>query len=471
VRHHVIECGNLEIVEIRVAYLRKYLQMRQLALIVGHYHHLYLFDPSQSTISMFTEGDVSLGSPEQGAKALVQNWGLRKDIPRTAPFLQRRLHLWFQITPPAIDLKDPWAEEPPFDPYAFTLPTRVGPVAPARWAHFRPIAGRKFDGGACDFMEQLCFRQEVLTKYEGASGFEVADDGSVSCYHEWALNRGIQRLGNELLTTAIGDFAQGVPFYEWPHWKEFAVDPPRFETVAALREEQTVAAAVNSVAQALSELNTSFRSLAVSLGIAIPEPLWSGSLDSLAGRQLKWVYPASAGDDEFLKRATLASTLVLEALKPVSLRRLVAAIDEKLHQNNEDPPKPLGSRNLLQRVTVVAVLIENVRANVAAIPILVMQAEGEVKSADTELQAELEQAYTRVLDEFRPLAFLYDMRTHGGLAHHPDLTKAAAAATQLGLPEGNWHRADYLRLLNFVADSVSKISKHLDNAAKLRAGL
>ena len=33
------------------------------------------------------------------------------------------------------------------------------------------------------------------------------------------------------------------------------------------------------------------------------------------------------------------------------------------------------------------------------------------------LQAELEQAYKRVWDEFGPLAYLYDMRTHGGLAH------------------------------------------------------
>jgi len=115
----------------------------------------------------------------------------------------------------------------------------------------------------------------------------------MSCYHEWALSR-TQRLGNQLLATAIGDFARDVPFDEWPHWKQYSVDPPSSETVAAIREEQTVAAAVNSVVQALSELNTAFAGLAVSLGAAIPDPFWRGSVDSLAGRQLKWAYPPSA---------------------------------------------------------------------------------------------------------------------------------------------------------------------------------
>ena len=90
---------------------------------------------------MFPKGDMTLGSAEEGVNALVQNWGLRK-LPGTAPFLQRRLHLWFRILPPAIDIEDPWAQQPSFDPYTFTLPTRRGPVAPARWARFRQSNGR-----------------------------------------------------------------------------------------------------------------------------------------------------------------------------------------------------------------------------------------------------------------------------------------------------------------------------------------
>ena len=66
-----------------------------------------------------TEKDVVLGSPEEDAKAIVQNAGLRTDIFGANPFLQRRLHLWFAIRPPAIDLADPWTDQPSFDPYTF----------------------------------------------------------------------------------------------------------------------------------------------------------------------------------------------------------------------------------------------------------------------------------------------------------------------------------------------------------------
>jgi hypothetical protein len=413
-------------------------------------------------IGLFIEGDLTLGSSERRAKALLQNC---KDIPGAEPFLQRRLHLWFEVVPPAIDLENPWADQPSFDMYSFTLPTRRGPVAPGRWRHFRGSEGRSFEGEVCDFMDRVYFRQDVLTKYEGASGFTVEDDGSVSCRDYWGLVRSTSRVGNELLATAIGDFAEGVPFEEWPHWKQYAVEPPGPETAAALRDEQTVAAAVNSVVQALTELNAALAAVAASLRLDIPDPPWQGSLDSLAGRQLKWVYPASAGDDEFLKRATLTSTLVLDALSPVGLRKLLVAVGNKLHMNDETPPRPLGSRNLLQRVTLFAALIEEFRPDIRAIPILVMNAEGRSTAGEPDLQAELEKSYRRVRDEFAPLAFLYDLRTHGGLAHHPNMPEASAAAVKLGLPDKSWRRADYLRLLSLVTDSLRRISGHLWNVS------
>ena len=96
---------------------------------------------SAEAIGLFVEGEVTLGSPAGDAKALLQNWGLRKDIVGRPPFLQRRLHLWFEIKPPAVDVEDPWSEPPPFDPFTFTLPTRVGPVAPARWGRGCGSAG------------------------------------------------------------------------------------------------------------------------------------------------------------------------------------------------------------------------------------------------------------------------------------------------------------------------------------------
>ena len=427
---------------------------------------------------MFVEGDLVLGSPEQGAKAILQNWGIRKDIPGKEPFLQRRLHLWFQVRPPEIDVEDPWTDPPPFDPYTFTLPTLVGAVAPARWKGCGRYDGSKFEGEVCDFMSQVYFRQEVLTKYQGASGFEIMDDGSVSCRHYWGLAGSTRRLGNELLSTVIGDFAEGVPFEEWPHWKQYAVQPPSLEMARVLREEQTIPAVVNSLVQALGELNDVFACMATSLGITFPDLLWRGSLDSLPGRQLKWVYPPAADDDEFLKRATLASTLVIDGLEPLLLRKLLGAVGRNLHKKSieliEMPTAKkqdtLSSRKLLQRLTLVAVLIEDIRPDIAEIPALVKQAEGEVTNVGTpDLQAELTKLNKCVRDDFAPLAFLYDLRTHGGLAHPPDKTKIAEAATKLGLPKENWHRIDYLHLLNLVAGSVHRISKHLETAAQVRA--
>jgi len=462
----VMDEGHLETVEIRTDYLLKYLQARQMPLLVGHYRHLHLFNPSQSAIGAFVAGDLTLGSPDQGAKAILQNCGLRQGLTGGAEFLQRRLHLWFEIKPPAIDVDDPWADAPSFDPYAFTLPTRAGLVAPARWKHLRRSDEKKFEGTTCDFMDRVFFRQEVLTKYEGTAGFDVKDDGSVSCCHYWGLVRSTSRLGNELLSTAIGDFAEGAPFEEWPHWKQYAVEPPSPETAKSLAQETTIPETVNSLVNALNRLNAAFAEMAASLGVTITEPLWRGSLDSLAGRQLKWVYPATADDDEFIKRATLASTLFLDGLQPASLRKLLNAVGKKLHETLEKSPKPLGSRNLLQRATLIALMVEGIQPKKARLPMLVKQAEAKAKSAaESDLQKELEQLHKRVRDEFAPLAFLYDLRTHGGLAHPPNKEEAAAAATKLGLPRENWHRTDYLRLLRLITESVDRISEHFESAA------
>jgi hypothetical protein len=193
-RHVKTEVG-LETISIRSDFLRRYLQTRQMSLLVGHYAHRHLYNPSADEIGAFSEGEAILGSPKENAKALLQNWGLRKDVGE--PFLQRRLHLWIEIPPASIDLEDPWSEEPPFDPYTFTFPTREGDVAPARWKNFRSSGCKKrFKGKTCDFMHTIYFRQEALIKYETSADFAVADDGGVHCRHYWALNRSTRRLGN-----------------------------------------------------------------------------------------------------------------------------------------------------------------------------------------------------------------------------------------------------------------------------------
>lgn len=455
----LIDRDNMETVEIRSEYLVKYLQARQMSLVVGHYRHLHLFDPSEQCIKAFVNGDLTLGSPEQGAKAILQNWGLRDDF-GTKPFLQRRLHFWFEIRPKEICIEYPWADEPPFDPYIFTLPTRAGAVAPARWTRFLETKGRSFDGEVCNFMDRVYFRQDVLTKYQGSSGFDVEDNGSVRCYY-WSLVRSTSRLGNELLSTGIGDFAQGVPFDEWPHWGQHAVETPSTETAQTLSEEPTIQESVNHLVEILMGLNAAFANLAASLGVTIVDHPWRGSLDSLSARQLKWVYRATDDDDEFLKRATLASTLVLDGLQPASLRNLLSSVGHDLHRNFDNPPKTLGSRNLLQRVALLALLMEELHPDMAELPILVQHAEGKTK-ANADLQAELERMYQQVRQEFAPLAFLYDLRIHGGLAHPPNKEQVAAAAGQLGLPTKNWHRTDYLRLLKIISESILHITEHLE---------
>lgn len=460
IRQRVIDQGNLEIVEIGVEYLRKYLQARQMSLLIGHYHHLHLFDPPQDAITKFvvTE-DVVLGSPEYGAKAILQNWGLRKEI-TSIPFLQRRLHLWFEIKPAKINIEDPWTDEPSFDIYKFTLPTQVGLVAPGCWANFRSIKGRKFKGYTCDYLDPIYFRQEVLTKYESASNFEVADNGSVSCGY-WGLNRSTRRIGNELLATAIGDFAKGVPFEEWAHWKQYAVEPPSPETAKALNQEQTIPDVVNNLVYTLNELNSTFLSMAYRFNVSITEPLWNGSLDSIAGRQMKWVYPSTAHDDEFLKRATLLSTLIIDELKIASIRELLIVFGKNLHRDFNKNSKPLGSRNLLQRLTFITILIKELRPDIAEIPNLVRQAENKaVNLYGPDLRYEIDSLYQNVRDEFAPLVFLYDLRTHGGVAHNANRNEVAMAAGQLGLPKENWHQTNYLHLLKLVTDCIDKISNH-----------
>ena len=138
-----------------------------------------------------------------------------------------------------------------------------------------------------------------------------------------------------------------------------------------------------------------------------------------------------------------------------------------MHESFDNPGKTLGSRKLLQRTTLVAALIETLQAKWDELPSLVQIAEGKsTGQVDTDLQSELRALNTRIHEEFSPLAFLYDLRTHGGLAHPPNKGEAAIAAGKLGLPKGQWHRTDYLALLKLVADSFARIAAHFEAASQ-----
>ncbi|MCY4673931.1 MAG: hypothetical protein OXD43_09260 [Bacteroidetes bacterium] len=459
----VVENDNLQIVEIRTDHLRRYLQVRQQALLVGHYRDLYLDDPSEEAAKVFVEEDTMRGSPDQGAKVLVQNLRSGRD-PLTQAYIGRRLHLWFEIQPPEINIDDPWAEEAPFDRYEFTLPTKKGPVAPDLFRVGTRGSERDYDGVTCNRMDRIYFEQEVLSKYEGDSRCEIKDNGSVSCRHYWGLERSTSRIGNELLRTEIGDFAVGLPFAEWPHWKQYAVEPPSSETIKALRKEPEIPSIINNLIQDLEVLGNAMVNLARAMHITNPHPFWCSSGESLAARHLKRVYPATASDDEFLERATLMSTLIIDGLECKTLRQLCQAWGKDLHQDGDG--KSLGSRKLLERVTLIALLVDQVQPRMVEIPELVKQAEEQPAGGSiSDLQIELRTLNEGMRDDLAPLAFLYDLRIYGGLAHRPHKKKAAKAAVKLGLPAKNWHRNHFLYLLELVANSVRQASDYLLVAA------
>ena len=119
------------------------------------------------------------------------------------------------------------------------------------------------------------------------------------------------------------------------------------------------------------------------------------------------------------------------------MQKLLNAFGKKLHETFETPPKTMASRNLLKRANLIALLAENLQPKRTRLQMLVKQAEGKARNAAPDLQSELEASYKLVREEFALLAFLYDLRVHGGLAHPPSKKQAAAAATNLDLPRNN----------------------------------
>jgi hypothetical protein len=454
-----INQGNLEIVEITPKHLLRYMRERQMSLLVGHYRDLKLFDPPQDEIDRFIKEEVTLDSVKQGAKAIIENkifTGLHQE-----QSLLRRLHLWFEIKPPKIDINDPWAEEPTFDIYKFTLPTSIGPMAPGVEANFKSKKGRRFAGSAFDFLTRVYFRQEVLAKYEGTANYDVDDDGSVHCQSYWGLYRSTKRYGNELISTYIGDFAEGVPLEEWMHWKQYAVDPPSRESLESISREQSIPEAINELIGALKRLNNTYKSLTYKFKISdVSGNLWNGSADSLAGRQLKYFYPSNARDDEFLKRATLLSTFIIDELSSPLLRYFLVKFGRDLDKNNTSV---LGSMNLLQRVSLIVNLIKNFRPDFSEILELVKLAEIDTHTTtEPGLKEEIVLLYKKVREKFSPLAFLYELRNCGGVAHPPSRGNASKAAIKFGLPGNNWDRSHFLSIINQVADSINAIHGDMD---------
>lgn len=301
-------------------------------------------------------------------------------------------------------------------------------------------------------------------KYENASGFTIEDNGSVRCHDYWGLDRSTHRIGNDLLSTMFCDFAEGVSVHEWPHWQQYAVEPPSLETLKAMSEEKPIPEAVTELVDALDWLNERVQDHARVRSLLLDEHPWRGTTDSLAARQLKWVYPVAAHDDEFLKRATLLSTLVIDGLVPAPLRALLRSYSATLHEKGG---KPLGSRNLLQRLVLTAAVVTALQPQDGEVEELVRCAEGEIQASSTDLQAELVALNAEIRAEFAPLAFLYDLRTAGGVAHPPSPAKAGAAAQELGLGAKDWRRADYLKMLALTTTAVGAVNTRLRAAVDM----
>lgn len=462
-----IQNGNCEVIDIRTDYLFDYLKARQKDLLIGQYKHRRLFSLTQDQKDSFVVNDMVLGSKETCIKALFQNWGLRKDL--HDEYLLRRLHLWFKVDCPEIDIDDPWAEEPPFDVYGLLLSTRDGNVAPGRWTHFRNKDDSKFQGTTCDFMSRVYFHQEVLVKYENTVGFDVEDNGSINCKHIWALNRSTYRHGNDLVSTSIGDFAEGVPLSEWLHWKQHETTYPTDEEVRALKNEKSIQWQITNLTRLLEQLNSSCHYLAEVLSSNQKENLWGGSMDSLAGKLLKKYYPTTAEEEEFTKRATILSTYVSDEMNTVKLRDLLTRLGKNFDKSFTDG-KTLGSRKLLQRLLLICEFIHKFKPKVTEIDELIRISEAtpaqKEQFRDQELMVEIDKLSESTFRLFTPLALLYDLRTFGGLAHPPKMDKYREAIQKFGFPSKDWSRKNYTSLIELLSQCFFDISKIMDNASE-----
>jgi hypothetical protein len=318
-----------DVVEIRRSYLESYLRDRNKTLLVGHYRHLRLFDPSRGVVDLFKPGEITL-RPESGrAKAIVQSLEVRTGISRDS--IMRRLHLWLAFGPTKRNRHYHAIEDLPFDVTQLMFPTHKGSTAPAAFLSSVVMGEKKCAGVPVSFLTRIFFRQEVLQKYEDATGFRVDDNGSVHCGKYWGLVRSVERIGNALLCTSIGDFAEEIPPHEWLHWHSHAVPPPDKRTLNFLMKETSIPSLVDAVLSALGRLNESANEYAANLELRLSGQLWGGTKENIAVRRLKRVYADNSGDDEFLERATLLSTLVVDEIRTEFLREMLRPFGKAMH--------------------------------------------------------------------------------------------------------------------------------------------
>lgn len=467
-RSHALEVirkfGSIETneigIEIRVKYLLHYLKVRQLSLLVCQFKHLILESVTQDQLAKIKSGTIVLGSPDTGTKAIIETNLSDKRQLRSA---ERRLDLWFEIKASSIDLNNPFSMDPSFDLYDFTLPTRSGNVAPGRFKHSSRQQLKKFKGVEGTDTESIYFKQEVLSKYQNSSDFDVDDHGNVFCGNRWSLSRSTFLIGNELLSTWIGDFAQGVPEEEWAHWKSFSVEPPSAESLNTFCEEETLPNMINSFVESMKQMNDSVVDFSFTVGAKDVALIWKVDDQDPALRQLKSVYPSNASEHEFLRRITLLSRIFTEEVNIADLRLLLGKFGKDLHKGLDG--KTLASRSILQRAVFIASILRNMDAQNNEIVELIRCIDSNKPYADGDLLNEAKSIWHQVRNWFAPIAYLYDMRNSGGVAHKFNAAKVEESALNLDLHHVNWTRQDFLKVLSDLIDHNKQITENFEAAA------
>lgn len=376
---------------------------------------------------------------------------------------ERRLDLWFEIKASSIDLNNPFSMDPSFDLYDFTLPTRSGNVAPGRFKHSSRQQLKKFKGVEGTDTESIYFKQEVLSKYQNSSDFDVDDHGNVFCGNRWSLSRSTFLIGNELLSTWIGDFAQGVPEEEWAHWKSFSVEPPSAESLNTFCEEETLPNMINSFVESMKQMNDSVVDFSFTVGAKDVALIWKVDDQDPALRQLKSVYPSNASEHEFLRRITLLSRIFTEEVNIADLRLLLGKFGKDLHKGLDG--KTLASRSILQRAVFIASILRNMDAQNNEIVELIRCIDSNKPYADGDLLNEAKSIWHQVRNWFAPIAYLYDMRNSGGVAHKFNAAKVEESALNLDLHHVNWTRQDFLKVLSDLIDHNKQITENFEAAA------
>ena len=457
-RRHLAD-AFLEAVEIRRDALLRYLRDRQRALVIGEFRAARRDRPSADDLAAFDTQDIVLerDAPFR-AKAIVRSNGPGAGITReTRQSLYRWLHLWIALLPPALNTTRPFDEQPAFDVYAFTLPTRDGEAAPARYRGAAGSPEKPYSGVLTDHMTPVYFRQAVLEKYQGSATYVVSDDGGVQCDHFWSTGPSTRLLANEFVAIPIGDFGIHVPFDDWPHWKQHAVAPPGRETLDVAYGEPAIVDLVNDLFEKFKDLNQAFYVACFNHGVD-GTLLWDGSLDTPAGRNLKRYYRDDAHDDVFLERATFAATL-LDELRAKPLKAFLRSFDTTLHLDFETGD-PLRSFRLLQRAALAVQISVSMHPQRETISRLVRAAEGYGEPGlDPNLLRDLEQINADVRSRLAPLALLTEVRNKAGVAHKPASSQTLGEIVgRLGLPKRGWKRREYISFLQTIGAGVATAS-------------